>query len=196
MLDLKNARDRLSRYKQKLQQDDAKLVQRAREAKEAGDQKKALGILRLRRYKQREVDNVEGQLLTVLQMVETIGSKQSETELLAALKSGKDALSKMHQEHTIDDVLELMDQVKEENEVETEINSILQNVPSLSVQDEQDVEAELEALQQSQLPQKQQQEPLELPTAPVTKLPEQQEKPEPAPIYPAQVKTGRVAVPS
>jgi charged multivesicular body protein 6 len=189
VLDLKNARDRLTRYKQKLQQDKTKLLQRAKEAKERGDTQRALGLLRLRRYKEREMENVEGQLLTVLQMVGTIDSKQNEKELLAALKTGKDALAKMHQETTIEDILTLMDEVQEQNEIESEINHILKDVPSLSTEDEQAVEAELAALQESL------QEPLELPQVPITKLSEAQA---PAPKVPSKgiPETRRVAVPS
>ena len=115
VLDLKNARDRLSRYRSQLEKDEVQLMQRAKQAKEQGQTQRALGLLRLRRYKQQELKNVEAQLLTVLQMVNTIDSKQNEQELLAALKTGKDALQKMHQETSVEDVLELMDQVAEEN---------------------------------------------------------------------------------
>lgn len=196
VLDLKNARDRLSRYGAKLEQDEAKLVQRAKQAKDEGKTQRALGLLRLRRYKQQELQNVEGQLLTVLQMVETIDSKQNEAELLAALKTGKDALQKMHQETTIEDVLDLMEQVQEENETEAEINAILQDVPSLSTEDEAAVEAELEALKASMVvvPAEKKEEPsLDLPSVPSTKLPETKQ---PEPAKPSPTKSGRVAVAS
>jgi division protein CdvB (Snf7/Vps24/ESCRT-III family) len=190
VLDLKNARDRLSRYRSKLEKEEVQLMQRAKEAKEKGQTQRALGLLRLRRYKQQELKNVEAQLLTVLQMVNTIDSKQNEQEILAALKTGKDALQKMHQETSVEDVLELMDQVAEENEVESEINSILARVPSLSVDDETAVEAELEALQESiQAPK------VDLPTVPSTKLPEQKESVPTKQEEPAK-SSGRVAVAS
>ena len=47
MLDLKNARDRLQRYRKKLEHDDAKLLQRAAQAKQTGRKETALGLLRL-----------------------------------------------------------------------------------------------------------------------------------------------------
>lgn len=177
VLDLKNARDRLSRYKKKLELDDAKIITRVKREKEAGRTKAALNLLRVRKIKQNEVDVVEGQLLNVLQMVGTIDSKQNEAQVLEALKTGKDSLQKMHEETSVDDVLELMDQIQEQNQVEQEISDIWAGAPSsLSVQDEAAVEAELEALIQDQ---QQQQSttttttnPVELPTAPQTKLPE------------------------
>ena len=146
VLDLKNARDRLQRYRAKLEQDDAKLVLQARKARDAGKKDRALGLLRLRKYKQAQASSCEDQLLNVMQMVETIGSKQNENAVLEAMAAGKDTLKKMHEETTVDDVLNLMDEIREEAEVEQEISDILQGVPSLAPADEEAVEAELEAM--------------------------------------------------
>ena len=169
MLDLKNARDRLNKYKKKLEQDEAKLVDRAREAKQAGQTKTALNLLRLRKYKQNEVDTVEGQLLTVLQLVSTIDSKQNEKEVLAAMKTGKDTLQKMHEEITVDHVLELMDSIQEEHALEKEISDLIAEGGELSLADEASVEAELEALMKPA--QQQSDQETTLPVAPDTKLP-------------------------
>mmetsp|Transcript_11008 Transcript_11008/g.18244 ORF Transcript_11008/g.18244 Transcript_11008/m.18244 type:complete len:226 (-) Transcript_11008:223-900(-) len=178
MLDLKNARDRLQKYKSKLESEELKLLHRAKQAKEAGNTKTALGLLRLKKYKTVQVDQVENQLLTVLQMVETIDSKQNETQLLTALRTGKDALQKMQQETTVEDVLDLMESIQEQNDVEKEVTEILSGVPSLSVEDEALVEAELEALEAEMLlpttmdTKPSTDAPDKLPEVPTTKLPE------------------------
>ena len=192
-LDLKNARDKLQRYKMKLEQDDSRIVARAKKAKVEGKTKAALNLLKVRKMKTREVESVEQQLLNVLQMVQTINSKQNEVQVLKAMKEGKDTLQKMHEETTVEDVLTLMDDIQEQNELENEINDILQNSPhSLSIEDEEAVGAELEALmmmgvggldqQEKDSPitttlEKEQQLPIApdtqpLPQAPSTKLPE------------------------
>ena len=115
-------------------------------------------------------------------MVQTIDSKQNEVQVLAAMKEGKDTLQRMHEETTVDDVLNLMDEIQEQNELEQEMNDILvgANVSSLTMEDDAAIEAELEALmgiaptpQQptaEQLPVAPVAEPL--PQAPSTKLPE------------------------
>jgi charged multivesicular body protein 6 len=195
VLDLKNARDRLQRYRQKLERDDAALLIKAAAARDAGQTKKALGILRLKKYKQVQAGACEDQLLTVLQMVETIDSKQNDSAVLQAMAIGKDTLKKMHEETTVEDVLELMDQVSEENAVEQEINEILQGVPTLSADQEEAVEAELLALQSMMNPAapSAKTEEVNLPTAPTTKLPEA------LPVAPTGTTTipeKRVAVPS
>jgi uncharacterized protein YegP (UPF0339 family) len=169
VLDLKNARDRLTRYRNKLEADEQRVIARAKQYKEKGDTKNALNLLRIRKIKQKEVDTAEGQLLNVMQMLQTIDSKQNEVQLLQAMKVGKDTLQRMHEETTVDDVLELMDEIKEQHELEREMNSIFEGVPELSVEDEAAVEAELEALMggTEQLPVAPTTKPL--PTAPTTK---------------------------
>jgi charged multivesicular body protein 6 len=179
MLDLKNSRDKLTKYKNQLEQDETKLVARAKAAKAKGDTKNALMLLKIRKIKLREVETVEGQLLNVLQLVQTIDSTQNTAQMLAAMKQGKETLKRMHEETTVDDILDLMDEIQEQHELEREMNQVFENVPELSVEDEAAVEAELEALimggeqteQEIKLPEVPNTTPL--PVAPNTKLPEQ-----------------------
>jgi hypothetical protein len=145
-LDLKNARDRLTKYQRKLEADEAKLVEKARTAKREGKPNVALQLLKIKKIKHNELDTVSTQLLNVLQMVQTIDSKQNEAQVLNAMKTGKDALQKMHEETSVEDVLELMDAIQEQNQMEQEISDILAGVPSLSMADEAAVELELESL--------------------------------------------------
>jgi phage shock protein A len=194
VLDLKNARDRLQRYRNKLQTDSDKLVEQARQAKLKGRTETALGLLRLRKYKLQQATSCEEQLLNVLQMVETIDSKQNEKQLLEALATGKDALKRMHEETSVDDVLNLMDQVQEEIAVENEITEILKGVPTLSAADELAVEQEFEQMQAEMIMENQQQQ---LPAVPTTKLPEITVTTAPTEtLVTAQEQPERVAVPS
>jgi division protein CdvB (Snf7/Vps24/ESCRT-III family) len=195
VLDLKNARDRLTRYRNKLQADSDKLVEQARQAKSKGRDSTALGLLRLRKYKTQQANAVDEQLLTVLRMVETIDSKQNEKQVLDALASGKDALKRMHEETTVDDILNLMDQIQEEIAVEQEITEILQGVPTLSPADELAVEHELEMMRAEMNEAKVNDTPVQLPAVPTTKLPDLA-TPEPIAAASSAGKTpGMVAVP-
>jgi len=195
MLDLKNARDRLQRYRKKLESDDAKLLARAAQAKQAGKKETALGLLRLRKFKQQQAEGCENQLLNVLQMVETIDSKQNEKQLLDAMAAGKDTLKLMHEQTTVDTVLELMDSIQEEHAVEQEITDILQAaVPQLSATDETAVEDELAALQAEIDGDKLDTDTTALPVAPTHKLPEVAAATEAA-ATPTKTGPERVAVP-
>jgi charged multivesicular body protein 6 len=167
-LDLKNARDRLTKYQRRLEADEAKLIERARQAKFNGKPQVALQLLKIKKIKRNELDTVSTQLLNVLAMVQTIDSKQNEAQVLNALKTGKDALQKLHEETSVEDVLELMDAIQEQNQMEQEISDILSGVAlesssMLSTADEEAIERELEQLMMTT-----QTAPLNLPEAPTT----------------------------
>mmetsp|Transcript_37433 Transcript_37433/g.54791 ORF Transcript_37433/g.54791 Transcript_37433/m.54791 type:complete len:223 (+) Transcript_37433:1182-1850(+) len=169
VLDLKNARDRLTRYRAKLEQDEKKLLTRAAQCQKKGDKNMAVGLLRLRKYKLNEASNVENQLLSVMQMVETIQSKENEKEVLGAMKNGKDMLEAMHNEMGIDDVLTLMDEIEEHSEIENKINDILTHGGAAAV--DADVEDELAALEKELLEEEGKKVDEQLPEAPTGKLP-------------------------
>ena len=148
--------------------------------------------LKTKRHKTKEADNVNAQLLTVLQMVNTIASKQNENELVTALRTGKNALAALHQEMSVDDVIQLMEEVEDQNEVEREINDILAQGAGLDDIDVEALEAELLEL----VPQGEEKEAKEdeakvpdMPVAPSDKLPEVKvpEKEEELPAKPARV---------
>ncbi len=179
ILDLKNARDRLTKYKTNLERDEKKLLLRAKELHSQGQKNMALQLLKLRHFKLNEVDQVEKQLLNVLQLVETINSTQNEHEVLRAMKTGKDALERMHQEITVDQVLELMEDIREQHQIESEISTLIGG--AFTALDDSEIEADMVALekelQEEAKTQQQNQielekENLQLPAVPSTKLPE------------------------
>lgn len=175
VLDLKNSRDRLTRYKTKLDKDNEKLFIRAKALNKDGKKTAAIQLLKLRKFKIKEAERVESQLLTVFQMVEQIQSKENEMEVMTAMKSGKNALNKMHEEMSIDDVLQLMDEVQEANEVESQINEIMGQgaADALTSEEESEVEAELAALEKEFSGESViDTEDISLPNVPSTKLPE------------------------
>jgi len=192
-LDLKVSRDKLAKYRSKLALDSDKLAGRAKTLHAEGKTKNALQLLRLRKYKVAEADRVEEQLLTVLRMVDKISEKQNEAEVVNAMKRGKDALQIMHDEMGIDDVLDLMDDIRDQDEVENRINEIFgqEGVSAVAEMGEDDLLAELELLEeevrlegekQNISDGKKEEEDLVLPEQPTAPLPgvEEPAKPEPA----------------
>lgn len=161
-LDLKVSRDKLAKYRATLNLDSDKLATRAKTLHAEGKTKDAIQLLRLRKYKQENADRVEEQLMTVRVMIDKIAEKQNEAEIVQAMKQGKDALQGMHNEMTVDDVLDLMDDIKEQGEVENRINEIL-GEGGLSATMEEDVLAELEQLEdQVRLEEGKQEAPVDL----------------------------------
>ena len=190
-LDLKISRDKLSKYRTKLALDSDKLATRAKNLHAEGKTKNALQLLRLRKYKLQEADRVEEQLLTVLRMVDKIAEKQNEAEVVQAMKAGKNALQIMHDEMGIDDVLDLMDDIRDQDEVEKRINEALGQEGLAVMEDlgEEDVLAELAQLEEEVLKEEKQkvgkkgEEDVVMPEVPKQPLPKVEEpaKPEPTP---------------
>jgi charged multivesicular body protein 6 len=196
VLDLKVSRDRLTRYRTKINLDSEKLLTKAKLYKAQNQTTTALNILKLRKLKVKEMDNINEQLLTIESMVTNIQTKEEEKEVLTALRTGKNALQKLHEENTLEDVVQLMEDVEEQNEVERQVNDILnQTGEELSEFEEEELELELQALMGGTVtePVTEPEEKLELPTVPTDKLPEV-EKPEKEPVK--KVREGRVAVAS
>ena len=181
VLDLKNTRDKLTKYNAQLETSVEKLMVRARLAKDQGKTKTALGLLRLKKYKQGEVEKVQAQLLNVHKMIGSIDSQQQNNQIVLSLKAGKDALAQLHKETTVDDVLTLMDEIQEQNEMEQEINDVLNGaVPMLSADLEEAAEAELAALEQEMMGDTTAPAAaadLQLPDVPDAALPKLEEKP-------------------
>ena len=179
ILDLKNARDKLQRYRTRLLLEDDKLMNKVKQAKSQNKTSYALQLLKLHHYKMQQYDQCNDQLINILQMVQTIDSKQNDVHIITALKAGKETLQQLHNEISIDHLIELMDEISEQHETEQEISQIIQqNLPNITETKETDEEllAELELLQQegitttsttttsTTLP--------ELPSVPTHKLPE------------------------
>ncbi|KAJ1433607.1 Snf7-domain-containing protein [Ochromonadaceae sp. CCMP2298] len=125
ILDLKNARDRLKKYRKRLEKDSKDLEEKARELIRAKQKNRALLVLKLRRFKDEEATKIEGELLSVYEMIENVEWEHANMDVLKALKAGNVSLNKLHQEMSADDVAELLEETNEAIEVENSINAML-----------------------------------------------------------------------
>lgn len=91
------------------------------------------------------LSNTDKQLENLEKMAADIEFAQIEVQVMEGLKQGNDALKKMHQILDIDEIEKIMDETREGIDKQQEIDSILSN--ALTSQDEDDVLAELEALE-------------------------------------------------
>ena len=172
--------------------DSEKLLTKAKLYKSQNQTSTALNLLKLRKLKLKEADKINEQLLTIQSMVSNIQSKEQEKEVLTALRQGKNALQKLHEENTLEDVLKLMDEVEEQNEIEKQINDVVnQTGQNLSEFEEGELEDELLALMGGDAAEENE-KPLDLPNVPNQKLPEVEQSHDPA----KAVKEGRVAIAS
>ena len=149
VLDLKNARDRLKKYTTKLHDDEKRLQERALKCMKAGNKSSALLLMKVKKKKAQEAEAVEKQLLTVYSMVSTIEWETQQMDVIKALTAGKDALKAMHEQMSVDDVLDLMDDVKEDLEVQARIDEAFSRGSSMSSMEEDELEKELAQLQKT-----------------------------------------------
>lgn len=124
-LDLKISRDKLSRYRAKLTLDSDLLATRARTLHADGKTNNAIQLLRLRKFKLQEANRADEELLTILRMVDCVAERHNERDVLLAMKRGTDALQLIHEQIRVDDILELMDEIRDQDEVERRINLVL-----------------------------------------------------------------------
>lgn len=117
ILDLKNARDKLKKYRKKLDLESARYEEQAKQLIKQQQRQRALLVLKLRRHRDAEATKVDGQLITVLDMINTVEWESQNMDVLRALQEGTKALNKMHEELSIEDVANLLDETREAIEV-------------------------------------------------------------------------------
>ena len=147
ILELKNARDRLKKYKKKvinyifktfvfnifklilislqLDIETTKLQQQIIELVRSKQQNKAILLLKIKKHKLKAADNIDNQLLSLFQMIQDVEWSSINVEVLNALKKGNNELNKIHNEMSLDDITAILDDTNEAIEIENQINKLL-----------------------------------------------------------------------
>lgn len=105
---------------------------------------RALLLLRKKKFQEQCLVKADGQLDNLERMVHDIEFAQIETTVIDGLKAGNEALKKLHDILSIDDIEKVMDETREGIEKQQEIDALLSG--ELTAEDEENVEAELDAL--------------------------------------------------
>jgi len=145
ILDLKLQRDKLKQYQKKIQGvlDREEVI--AKEQLAQGRKDKALIALRRRKYQQSLLSKTDEQLFNLEQLVSTIEFSVVEVSVVHGLKQGNEVLKQIHKEMSLESVEKLMEETAEAREYQREIGDMLAN--TLSLDEEEDVQKELLALQ-------------------------------------------------
>ncbi|KAI0274739.1 Snf7 family [Gloeopeniophorella convolvens] len=165
ILDLKLQRDNLKRYQKRYVLDREHEI--AKQHLAAGHKDRALIALRRRKYQEGLLVKTDGQLENLEQLVSTIEFSLVEVSVLHGLKQGNAVLKEIHKELNVENVEKLLEETAEAREYQREIDSMLTN--NLSLDEEDEVQAELRALQQESL-REQKTENIRLPDVPTTEL--------------------------
>lgn len=101
-------------------------------------------ILRKKKYQENLLGNTDKELEVLEKLTADLEFAQVQQQVIEGLKVGNEALKKVHEVLTIDEVERIMDETREGIEKQQEIDTILSG--ALTDQDEDEVNAELEAL--------------------------------------------------
>jgi len=145
VLGLKRQRDQLNKHKKQKELLLEKERQVIKELLKQDKKDKARKLLKKKRYLENLLSQCDGQLDTVQQMIDSIEFAQIEVEVVNKLKFGNESLKKLNAVFSVDDVERIMDETREAVEYAAEIDSLLSGA-GLTQEDEDAVQAELEAL--------------------------------------------------
>ncbi|KAK4699667.1 charged multivesicular body protein 4A/B, partial [Phenoliferia sp. Uapishka_3] len=126
--------------------------QRKAKANATTNKRVALQALRQKKVYENELDSIAGRKLTLETQVNAIESANMNKETLSAIKKGSDVLKSIHGSLTVDKVDNVMDDVRTQLELTTEINDAISNPAAMGIDfDNTELEDELAELEQDEL---------------------------------------------
>ncbi|XP_014480965.1 PREDICTED: charged multivesicular body protein 6 [Dinoponera quadriceps] len=152
VLQLKQTRDKIKQYQKKIEQALEKERVLAKELLKNGKKDRALLLLRKKRFQEQVLSRTDGQLENLERMVHDLEFAQIEMKVVDGLKVGNNALKQLHALLSIDEIEKVMDETREGIEKQKEIDEILSG--TLTEEDENEVEAELDALLEAEIEEK------------------------------------------
>jgi charged multivesicular body protein 6 len=141
VLDIKLARDKVSKYQKQLGTLMNKELEIAKRLLAEGKKDRAKLALQKRKYQEQLLKKTDQQLQNLSHLVQEIEFAQIEVQVVNGLKEGKDALVNIQKEMgSIDDIEKLMEETREAIEYQQEISRVLSE--NLTAQDVEDVDEE------------------------------------------------------
>ncbi|KAJ8037110.1 Charged multivesicular body protein 6 [Holothuria leucospilota] len=163
VLQLKQQRDKIQQYQQKIELNLEKERQLAKKLIQDGKKERALLLLKKKRYQEQMLKRTDGQLENLEKMVSELEFSQIQAKVVEGLKRGNESLKKMHELLSIEEVERIMEETNEGIETQREIDEILAG--GLTDEDEDAVLEEYEKMFGET-------EDIRLPDAPSEPLPE------------------------
>ncbi|XP_058060732.1 charged multivesicular body protein 6 [Anopheles bellator] len=144
ILQLKQQRDKLKQYQKRIEISLEKDRELAKKCLASGRKDRAKTLLRKKKYQEKLLSNTDAQLETLEKLASDIEFAQVESQVVSGLKVGNEALKKVNEILSIDEVEQILDETRDSIEKQQEIDALLNGV--LTEEDEDDVLAELEEL--------------------------------------------------
>ncbi|KAF6224172.1 hypothetical protein HO133_010746 [Letharia lupina] len=146
ILDMKNQRDKLHQYQQRVTLITDRETAVARECLARGDKPKALLALRRKKFQETLLAKTDAQLETLEQLTSNVEFTLVQKDVVYGLQQGTNVLKQIHAEMGgIENVEKLMGESEDAKAYQKEISEMLGG--QMSNQDEDEVEDELETLE-------------------------------------------------
>lgn len=150
VLQLKQQRDKLKMYQKKIEIQLEKDRLTVKQLLASGRKERAKLILRKKKFQESLLEKTDSQLENIDQMVNNIEFAQIEIQVVQGLKSGNEALNKLHKLLSIEDAEKIMQDTQEAISYQQEIDEILAG--GLTAEDEDEVLRELDQLIKDSMP--------------------------------------------
>lgn len=177
VLSLKQQRDKLKQYQKKINNNLEKERQVAKQLLKDGKTDKAKMLLKKKRYQENLLQKTDNQLEAIDKMIHDVEFAQVEMKVVEGLNQGNEALKKLHEVMSIEDVERIMEETNDAVEYQNEIDALISG--SLTDEDEEDILRELEELNKG----------VELQSAPISEVTNIEDN---LPDVPAQEPTSKV----
>ncbi|KXH44691.1 Snf7 family protein [Colletotrichum simmondsii] len=181
ILDMKLQRDKLHQYQRRITVLTDKETAIAKQMLAKGDKPRALLALRRKKYQESLLQKTDAQLEQLEKLTSSVEFAMIQKDVVFGLQQGTKVLKEIHSEMGgIEHVEKLMGETADAIAYQREVSEMLGG--RISVQDEEEVEDELAALEASVAAEEAVRNPPKLPKVPDTKLPtpqgEEEEEPE------------------
>lgn len=97
------------------------IAERDTAKKSLGSKRATLMALMKKKRLEKQLQQVDGMLLTIESLREAVENANTETEVLKSMSCAKKALQSAHQQLDVDDVHEMLNDIQEQNELSNEI---------------------------------------------------------------------------
>nr|CAD7447437.1 unnamed protein product [Timema bartmani] len=113
ILQLKQQRDKLKLYQRRIEQSLEKDKELARKLLRDGKKDRAKLLLRKKRFQEQQLEKTDTQLDNMERLVHDLEFSQVEMQVLDGLKSGNEALKKIHDVLSVDEVERILEETRE-----------------------------------------------------------------------------------
>lgn len=150
ILQVKLQRDKMTKYQKSMSYNIGQEKIKIKEYLIRKDKNSAKIILKRIKYQEKLIDSLNDQMMNLENMIRTLEFKLIEKEFLNGLSKGNELLKKLNNELSINKVEDLLDDVRENIEIQQEIDNLLSNsVIGKDFNDE--IDEELEELEKQEL---------------------------------------------